>query len=404
MVDGAAGLKRKIGLWGLLLYGLGNILGAGIYVLVGKVAGAAGAATTLSFLLASAGVAFTVFSYAELAARYPISAGEAVYVHEAFGFRGLSIAVGLLLALAGVSSSATIAHGFAGYFQVFFPISTPWLIAVLILVLGALAAWGIGESVKIVGVLTLLEVLGLVLVIGVGGASLWGSKSVALPDQGDWQWTGVVMGAFLAFYAFIGFEDMVNVAEEVKNPERTLPRAALLALAIATCLYSLVSVIAVKVVPASELAESAAPLALVVERSGLTGTSVIVLISLCAVVNGALIQLIMVARILYGMARQGWLPPALARVNRRTSTPLLATSLAVGACLLFALVLPLLQLAELTSFFVLLVFVLVNAALIVLKRRLPAVAGAPSYPAWVPWCGLAVSVLFILGRVLLPLE
>lgn len=394
-------LKRRIGLWLLLLYGLGNILGAGIYVLVGKVAGEAGSATAWAFVLASAGVAFTVFSYAELAARYPVSAGVAVYLYQAFSHRWLSVLVGLLVMVSGITSAATISHGFVGYFQVFWDLPTVPLICGLIVVLGGIAIWGISESVKVVAVLTLVEAGGLLLIVIFGGHFAVTSEPLTNIVPSTPALSGVVVGAFLAFYAFIGFEDMVNIAEEVKRPERNLPLAAVLALLIATVLYALVSVVATSVVSPAELAASDAPLALIYERSTGTSPLPIVAISLFAVVNGALIQIIMGARILYGMARQGWLPSVFSRVWWRTATPVLATVIVVLLTLIFALAMPLERLAELTSLLVLLIFVMVNGALLRIKQRQPVAEGVRCYPRWVPIVGLVISMGFIAARWLL---
>jgi len=397
----SAPLKRRVGLWLLLLYGLGNILGAGIYVLVGKVAGVAGGATAWAFVLASAGVAFTVFSYAELAARYPVSAGVAVYLYQAFNRPWLSLFVGLLVMVSGITSAATISHGFVGYVQVFWDLPTVPLICGLIVVLGGIAIWGISESVKVVALLTVAEAGGLVLIVMFGGHYAITVEPLiqALPTSPGL--SGVVVGAFLAFYAFIGFEDMVNIAEEVKRPERNLPLAALLALLIATVLYALVSVVATSVISPAELAASDAPLALIYERSTGASPLPIVAISLFAVVNGALIQIIMGARMLYGMARQGWLPSVLGQVWQPTATPVIATVLVVVLTLVFALAMPLERLAELTSLLVLLIFVMVNGALLRIKRRQPLVEGVRCYPLWVPAVGLAISVGFIAARWLL---
>ena len=303
-------LKRALNLAFLTFYGLGTILGAGIYVLVGKIAGIAGFYTPVAFLVAAAVAAVTAFSYAELASRLPKSAGEAVYVHEGFGIRSLSSAVGLLLVLAGVVSSATLANGFVGYFRVFFEVPGWLVITLLVAALGGLATWGIAESAVAATVATLVEISGLILIIVVSFGSLTTFPArlpELLPPFESTAWAGIAAGAFLAFYAFIGFEDMVNVAEEVKDPRRTLPRAIILAMAISTILYMLVATAAVLALPLTELASTHAPLALMFERATGKSPLLIAAISLFAVVNGALVQIIMGARVLYGMSEAGWL-------------------------------------------------------------------------------------------------
>ena len=233
-------LRRSLSLNLVTFYGLGNILGAGIYVLVGKVVGEAGYLAPFSFLLASIIAGLTAFTFAELASRFPVSAGETVYVFEGFGKKQLSILVGLLIIMTGVVSAATIARGFVGYLNVF--LDTPgWLSIILLLsVLGTVAIWGIMESVRMAAVLTTLEVLGLLLILFVTAPYFTDLPSRINDFSPGWDlavWPGIFSGAFLAFYAFVGFEDMVNVAEEVKNPQRNLPRGILLALATSTVLY-----------------------------------------------------------------------------------------------------------------------------------------------------------------------
>ncbi len=392
-------LKRSLSLVMITAYGLGTIMGAGIYVLVGKVAGYAGLYAPVSFLIAAVLAAFTGFSYAELAARYPKSAGEAVYVEHGLRMRRLSVLVGWLIVLTGVVSAAAIANGFVGYLHVF--IATPdWIaITLLVLALGALAAWGINESVAAAMLITAIEVGGLLLILWVAGGSL-ATLPARLPelvptlDAGVWQ--GIMLGGFLAFYAFIGFEDMVNVAEEVKEPERTLPVAILVALGLATLLYILVALTAVLALTPAELAQSRAPLALIYTRSTGEAPTLISIISMFAVVNGALIQIIMGARVVYGMSREGWLHGAFGRVHARTRTPLLATALVTVVVLALALWLPIVTLAKVTSFVILIVFALINLSLVRIKRRAPAPAGIRTYPAWVPLTGFIATTGFVL--------
>jgi amino acid transporter len=221
-----------------------------------------------------------------------------------------------------------------------------------------------------------------------------------IPPADATAWHAVLLGAFLAFYAFIGFEDMVNVAEEAKDPVRDMPRAILLATVAATLLYVLVAFIAVLSLPPAELAASEAPLALLYARATGDPAVLISLIGIFAVVNGALIQIIMAARVLYGMSREGWIPAALGRVHRRTRTPLIATAAVAASVLVLALTIPLVELARATSFVILLVFVLVNLSLLRLKLR--KVAPPPSAwrcPIWVPAAGAVVSLVLLAAQV-----
>lgn len=399
-------LKRTLSLPLLTLYGLGTILGAGIYVLVGKVAETAGMLAPVSFVLAALLAGLTGLSYAELAARHPKSAGEAVYVQDGLRVRALSILVGWLIVLTGVVSAATIANGFVGYLRLFVSLPDGLVITLLVLALGALAAWGIAESVAAASVITLIEIGGLLLILAAAGASLSTLPArlpELIPPLDGAVWRGVLLGAFLAFYAFIGFEDMVNVAEEVRDPTRNLPRAILLAIGVSTLLYLLVALVAVLALPPQELARSRAPLALIYERATGGAPTLIGLVSLFAVVNGALIQTIMAARVLYGMSRAGWLHGAFGRVHPRTRTPLLATACVTASVLILALWLPLVTLAKATSLIILVVFALINLALVRIKRRLPRPAGIRVYPLWIPLLGFVATggfVLFQLGELL----
>lgn len=396
-------LRRALSLPLITFYGLGTILGAGIYVLVGKVVGAAGMYAPVAFLLASLVAAFTAFTYAELVARHPLSAAEAVYIQEGLKRRELTILVGLLIVFSGLVSSATIASGFVGYLRVFIDVPDALVIVLLVAALGALAAWGILESVTAAAVATVIEIAGLVLIAAVS----WESFAVLperlpelLPPLSGEVWWGIALGSFLAFYAFVGFEDMVNVAEEVKDPERNMPRAIIYALVGSTMLYFLVVTAAVLALPIDTLSASEAPLALMFENATGSKPTLIALISLFAVVNGALIQMIMSSRMLFGMGRAGWLPRSLAQVSERTRTPLVATVVVTVGVMVFALWLPLVTLAKLTSFAILLVFVLVNLSLIAIKRRQPPPLGVRVYPLWVPYGGLSLALALLAFSIL----
>lgn len=394
-------LRRTIGPVLLTLYGLGNIVGAGIYVLLGEVAGAAGSAAPLAFLLALAVAALSALSYGELAARYPRASGEAVYLQRAFGRPWLSMAVGLVIAAAGVVSSAALARGFAGYFGEL--VAAPnWLAIVgIVLILGGLCVWGIRQSMRAAAVMTVVEVGGLLLVIaglGEGFAALPERAGELLPGSAPGAWMGLWVGGFLAFYAFIGFEDMVKVAEEVRRPRRDLPLAILAALLGAAALYGVLAVGMVLAMDPASLVGTEAPLAVIYERTTGRGGVVITLIGLVAAINGILAQIIMASRMLYGLAGEGWLPAVLARVNARTRTPVPATVLAVAVVLILALAFPVAGLAGMTSALILVVFAGVNLALWRLRRRDPA-WGVGIAPAWVPPTALAATLLLAAGGV-----
>lgn len=395
------GLRREVGLLLFALYGTGNIIGAGIYVLVGKVAGEAGLMAPFAFVLAAFIAGLTGLSYGELAGRFPVSAGEAVYLQKAFGRRSLSTAVGFLIALAGLVSAATMARGFVGYFGQFIEVPSALLIIVFISTLTLIAARGIAESARVAALLTLVEAGGLLWVIVVAApessAAPLFSLATLLPANAT-AWQGVFAAAFLAFFAFIGFEDMVSIAEEVKTPERNMLRGIVLAFAVSTVLYLLVTVAALSALPLDVLAASDAPLADVYRAATGKGALFISLIGLVAVINGALIQIIKAARIFYGMSRNGWLPGWFGIVNARTRTPLRSTFVAGGTALVVALSLPLVSLAKVTSAMVLIVFTLVNVALIRIKLGSPPSQNVRAVPLLVPLLGAVSSIgILLLG-------
>ena len=392
---GGTTLARRLSLPLLLLYGLGTILGAGVYVLIAKIAGLAAGFAPWAFLIAAVVAIVTGLSYAELAARLPRSAGAALYVFSAFRSPRLSLLVGGLVMLTGIVSAATLGNSFVGYFLLFFEGATPWaVIALLVLGITLLAAWGIAESVRVAATVTVIEIAGLLMVLWAArDATVAPAVWVPPADAGVWQ--GIFLGAVIAFYAFIGFEDMANVAEEVKRPERDLPRAIVLSLLVVTVIYAAVAYVAVTAIPIADLAQSNAPMALVYARTTGESPLVIGLISLFAVVNGALVQVIMASRLLYGVGREAWLPTrpsaALAYVHPYTRTPLVTTAIVGALVLVFALTMSLANLAKATSFIMLIVFTIVHAALLQLKRTAPLPAGVRGVPRAVPMLGLLMT-------------
>ncbi len=392
-------LKRSLSPILIIFYGLGTILGAGIYVLIGEVATTAGLYMPLAFLIASFIAGFSAFSFAELSSRYPKSAGEALYTQKAFGHRLLSTAVGVMVIAIGVISAATISRGFAGYLHVFFDIPDWLALSVLIIGLGLVACWGISESATLIFLMTTIELFGLLYILWIGGGVL-AELPARLPEMiPPWErasWAAVFSGAFLAFYAYIGFEDMVNVAEEVRNPQTNMPLAIISCLVITSILYMAVALVAVLSLPLEKLAGSQAPLALLYEHKTGSSPTLITLISLFAVTNGALVQIIMGARVLYGLSSRGWLPESLGTINSRTRTPLRATFLLTTLILVMALWLPMVTLARLTSLVTLVVFSCINMALIVIKGRKPRQGNCMTVPIWVPWIGFVISCIMIL--------
>ncbi|MBW2724344.1 MAG: amino acid permease, partial [Deltaproteobacteria bacterium] len=361
-----------------------------------------GMAAPTAFLAASLLAAFTALSFGELVSRYPQSAGEAVYVREGFGSRNFATAIGLLVAVAGCVSAAAMANGFAGYLAEFVELPEAICVAAFVATLVGVSVWGVAESVSVAGLFTLIEIGGLLAIIAVAGESLeqlperW-TELLPVSDPGVWR--GVAMASLLTFYAFLGFEDMVNVAEEVKDVRRTLPLGIGITLAITTVLYITIAAICVLAVPPAELAGSTAPLAFVYERATGSAPTGIALVGILAVVNGALIQIIMASRVLYGLAARGHLPVQFARIHPRTGTPHFATLAAGALVLVLALGFPLARLAEGTSVVTLAVFASVNLALWKIKGRAQVSKPAFGVPRWVPVVGACTTSGLLLLRL-----
>ena len=391
----------------LLFYGLGMIVGAGIYVLVGEVAGQAGMSTPLAFLAAAALAALTGLSYAELVVRHPEAAGEVAYVQQAFASRVLSTVVGCAIVLVGIIAAASIARATGGYLRVYVDVPT-WLPgAVLVALFTLIASLGVRQGAILAAVLSVIEIGGLavIFVLGADALGTLPARAGALLPGDALAWAGVGAGAFTAFFAFLGFENLVNMAEETRAPERTVPRALIAAILISGLIYATIALVAVLAVPPDKLAASDAPLCLIVERAGhdcRTGFSAIALIALA---NGVIVEIMLVARLAYGMARRGLIPAWIGRVNRRTRVPVLAT--VGGGAVIFALAaaVPLGPLVAATNAVTLFVFFMVNLALAVLQARDRRRGMArPTFATWppVPVFGAAACaglfVIWLSGR------
>ncbi|MCP5065200.1 MAG: amino acid permease [bacterium] len=372
-----------------------------MYALIGEVAGLAGLWAPAAFGLASLLACATALAFAELSSRHPKAAGEAEYVRQAFGWPALARAVGLAVVLAGIVSAAAVANGFAGYWGALVPTPRPVAITALILTLAGIAIWGVRESLWVAGGITLLEVGGLLAVVTAVGLADAPPPDAVVSTSGV-PIAGIVNGATLAFYAFLGFEDMVNVSEEVKDVRRTLPRAILWTLVLTAGLYLAVAFAAVGSVSPAELSASQAPLALVYERAVGREPFELVTIGALAMINGALIQVVMASRVLYGLADRGLLPAVFGRISIRTGTPWVGTLVVAGVVWLLAVVFPLAGLARVTALLALAVFGAMHASLYVLHRRGPASGEIFHCPRWVPviggTCSLGLIVLEIVRR------
>jgi amino acid transporter len=344
-------LHRVLTLGPLILYGLGVIVGAGIYVAVGAVMARAGQAAPLSFVVAGLAAAMTGLCYAELGGRFPEASGSVSYTRHGFRSDRIARIVGAAVTLAVAIAAASIARGTAQYLGVLVPLPEPVLVTLIILSFTGIAMIGVRESVGIAAVMSLIEITGL---LAATAAGLLAAPDLdlrrMLPESGA-AWGGVLSGAFLAFFAFIGFETLANMAEEVKEPRRTLPRGIIGAVAISVVLY-------VAVVAAIVLSGKVGAHPLLMLFPGM-GAMIFAGIGVIAVANGVLVQIVMLARLFYGMASQGQLPARLAVVNPRTRTPLRATMLGGGTILVMALVVPFERLLVAANMITLGVFTLV---------------------------------------------
>lgn len=400
-----ATLTRSIGPFQLTMYGLGSMLGSGIYALIGQAAAQAGNAVWASFVVAMVAALLTALSYASLGSRYPHAGGAAFMTHKAYGMPLLSFVVGLAVVCSGLASVATQSQVFARNVAVLLPAEgwPAWATAAgFLLILATLVLRGIRESMWVNVACTVVEAGGLLLVIAVG-LRHWGSVDlleVPAAAGGDSAALLVMHGAVLTFFAYIGFEDTLNVAEECRDPQRTIPRGLVAAMLIGSLIYVAVAVTAVSVVPWRELAEAPGPLTAVMARAApQLSPWVFTAVTLFAVSNTALVNYITSSRLVYGMARQGLLPRMLGAVHRRRRTP------HVAAIALLAMLLPLglfgsiASLASASVLLLLTVFAVVNGALFILQGRPGEPAGRFEIPRAVPAAGTAICLALVALRV-----
>jgi amino acid transporter len=389
----------------MALYGLGSMLGAGIYGLIGKAAGQAGNAVWLAFVVALVAALLTALSYASLGSRYPRAAGAAYVTERAYGFALLSFMVGIALVCSGLTSIATQSQVFAANIAALFGLEAlplPLLALGFLLILTGIVFRGIRESIWVNVVCTLIEAGGLLLLIAAGAPYLGSVDYLETPTLpgGDHAALMVMQAAVLAFFAFIGFEDMINVAEETREPERTVPLGLILAMAGAAFLYIGVALTSVSVVPWAELAEAPGPITAVIERAVPSiPPAVFTTITLFAVANTALVNYVTASRLIYGMARQGLLPPALGNVHAARRTPHLAVALLFLVLAPLALLGTITELAAATVLLLLLVFMVVNGALFILKGRAGEKKGRFEIPRAIPALGAVVCFVLIVVRV-----
>lgn len=418
-------LKRVMGPGLLLLFVVGDTLGTGVYALVGDIAGEVGGAAWLPFLIAFLIAMVTAFSYLELVTKYPRAAGAALYTHKAFGIHFATFLVAYIVMCAGITSAATASRFFASNFFKGFDLDwgTGGIVAVAVLfmlVVATVNLRGVGESVKLNVVLTIVEVIGLMLVIFVGlwamarGGDVDFSRVIAFDTAADKNvFLAVTTATSLAFFAMVGFEDSVNMAEETKDPVRIFPKMLLSGLGIAGVVYIVVAIVAVALVPIGTLEASETPLVEVVKAGApsLPIEHILPFISMFAVANTALINMLMASRLIYGMARQHVLPPVLGTVHSARRTPwvaiLFTTAIAFGLILYvtaFANEEAISVLGGTTSLLLLAVFAVVNVAVLVLRKDIRAGGAHFRTPTWLPVVGFVASLYLVLPLSGRPLQ
>ncbi len=367
-------LARRVGPVMLLLFVVGDMLGGGIYTLAGEVGGEVGGAIWTAFGAAFILAALTACAYAELVSKYPKAAGAALYTNRAFHRPFFTFMVAFAVMASGITSASTLARGFAGdALGEFVDVRVIPVAVAFLLVVAVINARGIAESVRINALLTLVEVGGLLLIVVIGFAALGDAGSDFGRNvefkEGVTPFFAILSGAGLAFYALIGFEDSVNIAEEVREPSRNYPRILFGGLAVAGTIYLLVTLVASAVIPTAELADSSAPLVLVGEQGPLgVNPKVFATITLFALANGALINMIMASRLVYGMAEEGIVPGFFGRILSGRRTPITAIVFTTVIGLILVSTGDLASLADTTVLLLLCAFTIVNIAVLVLRR------------------------------------
>ncbi|WP_136520083.1 APC family permease [Cellulomonas telluris] len=396
--DAPTRLKRSVTGLLLFLFILGDVLGAGVYALVGELSAEAGGMVWLPLLVALGMALLTAASYAELVTKYPQAGGSAVYAQRAFGKPVVSFLVGFAMLAAGVTSAAGLSLAFAGdYLGVFLDVPAIPAAIVFLALVAALNARGIKESMRANLVMTAIEVSGLLLVVVLGAIVLGRGEGdpgrlLELPE-GTTVAGATLGGALIAFYSFVGFETSANVAEEVRDVRRVYPRALFGALVTAGVVYLLVGVVAPAVVAPADLQASSGPLLEVVRASGGVPLELFSVVALIAVANGALLTMIMSSRLAYGMAEEGLLPRPLARVLPNRRTPVVAIVVTTVVAMVLTATGSLVDLASTVVLLLLFVFLSTNLAVLVLRRDH---VDRPHFRAWTPLPVLAIVTCLVL--------
>lgn len=361
-----AELKRSLGLAECVFFGVGSILGAGIYALIGKVAGLSGNFIWLSFLIASVCALCSAFSYAELSAAFPKAGGEFVYAKKAFG-KNTGIFLGSIISLNGIISGATVAVGFAGYFSALLPVNLLVASLGIVVLIFLVNVAGIRQSSIINILFTLIEVGGLLFLIFSFLPNIGDVNYLELPPTGI---NGIIAAAALAFFAYIGFEDIVKLAEETKEPEKNIPRALFIASAIVFIVYTLVALCSVSALSYEELGNSSSPLADIIQKKhGKTGVIIISIIALFATSNTILSNMLGSSRVILTMAKETTFFKYFAYVSSKRKTPVAALILILIVMSTFTLIGEIETIARIATIFIFITFIIVNFAVIALRVK-----------------------------------
>ncbi len=365
-------LKKELGLFQVTLAGIGIILGAGIYALIGVASGIAGNAIWISFLIGTVIAMLTGLSYAELSSIFKKDAGEYEYVEHSLN-KKLAFWLGLVIVFAGIVTASTVSLGFATYFAALF--QTPMILTALavVVITSLVNYYGIKESSWFNTVCTLIESLGLILVIILGFKFIGKIDYFEMPNG----FSGVLQATALIFFAFLGFDNIIKLAEETKDPQKTIPKAVMLSIIFSSIIYILVSVVSVSVLGWETLSASSAPLADVAKATvpSLGGIIffVLAMIALFSTSNTVLMSLVTSSRMTYGMAEEKGLPKIFAAVDKYRKTPWFSILLIMIVSLLFVLVGDIEIVAGIANLGLFITFAFVNLALIILRYKWPNV-------------------------------
>ncbi len=391
-------LKRSLSLWEVTLMGIGCILGAGIYIIIGEAAGLSGNSLWLSFIFAAVVAIFTGLSYAELSSRFPHAGAEYVYVENSFG-KTPAWLVGWLILIGSIIGGTAVSIGFSHYFSALF--GTPIILTSIfvLFIVGIILIIGVQETASITILFTIIEAVGLFIIIFIG-VPYFGSVNYFELTKGM---GGLIDAGILIFFGYIGFEGISRLAEETENPTKNIPKAIIYSIVIVTIIYALVGIAAISVVGWEELSTAKAPLALIAQRVfGEESFVILSAIALFSTFNTVLFILLSGSRFVYGMAERQALPSVFMSVLKKRRTPWVAIVGIVVASMAFLYIGDLKTVANLTNFAIITVFIVVNASVIYYRYKKPLHAGFKvpisigKFPV-MPFIGILISFFMIVN-------